>query len=568
MGIVEDIESRLSTARQQRLVAQNSGWREYVTYTAPEMDSGFDWNYGGRPAHMASEVMNARKERTRERSIRIYNSKPVIFSDRLVTGMEALVSPQSMQWNSYGFRDPLAGEPTHEEREYLDRVRDYVFRIRYSGASGFALANKTGMRSAVKLGTGVYYIEENEDLTDTANPIHYQYWPLYQVMLEVDARGNYVGFFREFPLTASQAVKKYDDKVSDKVRTAAKDPKRQNETFWFVHACFERDNGSKDATTIDKSRFESVHYETASKHINKTSGYFEYPLAVQNWMRDGNSPYGKPQAATMMGDIKSLNTMTKDRLVTSGQALRPPMALAAFEGRLDMNPAARNPGLIDEQGRKMFAPITEGLNPGAADNAIQTMEEGVRLGFFGDLWQVLLEGSGRTATEVMVRQQEKGEMMGPYAANLQEAYETASDRELGILARRGAFGPGSALQMPETMQGKDVVLTHTAPIDALRKRNDMLAIQAVREHMMIIAQTQPDVLDKADPDAEYDEILLLSSAPATIGRTPEEVAAIREARQEQQAMMANAQMANSAADTLNKATPALALAAENGVAVG
>ncbi|ASP33816.1 hypothetical protein CHH27_11640 [Labrenzia sp. VG12] len=295
-----------------------------------------------------------------------------------------------------GFGDPFAPPPTQDDEEFFELVRDHLFRVRYSGRSGFALANRSRILSTVKLGTGVLYPVENEDsLADIRTPIHYRYVPLYEIYLIVDAQGNDCGFFRVRTLAAWQAVKEYGGKVSERVKEDAEDPKRKTREHVFVHACFLREGGHSDAADIRKSRYESIHFEEQSGHICRKAGFFEYPLVISRWDRDGLSPYGSPPQAKLMSDIKSLQSLARDSLIASSQAVRPPIATHREERQRDLNPGRTNPGLIDEQGRPLFRPMIEMVNPGAADSQIENIREKLRVGLYGDLWQTLLEGNGR-----------------------------------------------------------------------------------------------------------------------------------------------------------------------------
>ena len=195
-----------------------------------------------------------------------------------------------------------------------------------------------------------------------------------------------------------------------------------------MHACYERENGYVGADVISRSRFESFHYERDTKFICKRGGYFEFPLSVFRWGRDDNSPYGSSAAAPILSSIKTLNLMVKDQIDASGQAVSPPFAVHKFEQRLDLNARAINPGLMDDQGRKLYSPMLDASDPSKSQIIIEALRDQIREALFGTLWQVLLEGNSKTATEVMIRAQEKGEMIGPFAANIQSGYATMVER--------------------------------------------------------------------------------------------------------------------------------------------
>ena len=253
-----------------------------------------------------------------------------------------------------------------------------------------------------------------------------------------------------------------------------------------------------------------------------------------------------------MSDIKSLQSLARDGLIASSQAVRPPIATHAQERQLDLNPGRINPGLIDEQGRPLFRPMIDTVNPGAADAQIETIREKLRVGLYGDLWQTLLEGNGRTATEANIRRKEMADMIGPFSTNIMAGNEALFEREIGILGRRGAFAPGSPLAPPQSVLEGDVTLTPTAPIDQMREAGHFEAIMGFQEYLGIAAGADPSILDLHDREAEYDLTRRALGLPAKLKRRPEEVEALRQERaaeqQQQQQLATGESMARIARD--------------------
>lgn len=549
MGIVEDLTSELQNARSERQYYE-ADWQDYVTYTAPDMERAFN-RPGGVRAPDGMSVF--RQSAARERSRKLYDPTAVWLLDRLASGVGSLTMPEGFNWHGVGFGDPFAPQPTQSDEEFFELVRDHLFRVRSSGRSGFALANRSRLLSTVKLGTGVLFPSENEDnLAEIRTPIHYRYVPLFEIYLIVDAQGADCGFFRVRSLKAWQAMKEYGGNVSDKVREQADDPKRKNTEHRFVHACFLREGGFEDAADISRSRYESIHFEEETRHICRRGGFFEFPLVVSRWDRDGLSPYGSPPQAKLMSDIKSLQSLARDGLIASSQAVRPPIATHREERQLDLNPGRINPGLIDEQGRPLFRPMIETVNPGGADAQIENIREKLRVGLYGDLWQTLLEGSGRTATEANIRRKEMADMIGPFSTNIMAGNETLFEREIGILGRRGAFAPGSPLAPPESLADSDVTLVPTAPIDQMREAGHFEAIMGFQEYLGIAGGSDPTILDLHDREEEYDLTRRALGLPAKLKRRPEEVEALRQERAaeaaEQKQLAAGESMARMARD--------------------
>ena len=365
-------------------------------------------------------------------------------------------------------------------------------------------------------------------------------------------------------LKAWQAAKEYDGKLSEKVKADAEDASRRNNDHVFVHACVRRERGTPGATDVRRSLYESIHFEQESGHICRQGGFFEYPLVVRRWDRDGLSPYGSPPQAKMMGDIKSLQSLVKDSLVASAQAVRPPLATHKNERPLDLNPGRVNPGLIDEQGRRLYGAMIDTVNPGAAFGEIDRIREALRLGLYGDLWQTLLDGNGRTATEATIRAQEKADMIGPFTTNIQAGHGVLFDREIGILGRRGAFEQGSPLAPPQSVAETEISVRSTAPIDQMREAGHFEGLASFRQYLNGALQTNPEAADWLDEDEERKLAQRSLGLPQKLLRRPEEVEEIRAQRAQQQAQQQQLAAGESLARMAKDGAPMAKLIAEQG----
>ncbi|MEI2388090.1 portal protein [Breoghania sp. JC706] len=559
MGVVSDLKQELSAAETDRL-GYETDWRDYVDFAAPDMERQFNTARGVTLTGVQAWKRSAAKERSRK----IYDSTAVYLLDRFAAGIEALTMPRNYNWHGVTFADIFAPEPGVVEEQYFDRLRDYLFRCR-SDRSGFPLSNRSVLKSVCKLGTGVMYIDENRENVGSAQmPMHYRYVPLYEIYLIIDAQGNDVGFFRKRDLAAWQIAREYGgDKVSDRVKADANAPSRRGNRHVVVQACFLREGGMDNADSIRRSRFESVHFEHNTGHILRTGGFFAFPLAVRRWDRDGLSPYGSPPQARLMGDIKSLQVLCKEDLIAASNVNRPALATSGeIEDGVDLNHGAINPGLISADGKRLYAPMVDVANPGAANPRIQDLRENLRLGLYGDLWQTLLEGNGRTATEVQVRAQEKADQLGPFSVNVQAGNVQLFDREFDIIGRRGAFAPGAALEPPESVAQYDVTVSSTAPIDKMREAGAFQDIMAFREYLGAAAQTTPEVVQIVDPFEEAREVRKSLGLGMKGVRSDEELQQIREQNAAEQEQMQQMQAAQGMAQVAKDAAPMAKLVAD------
>lgn len=565
MGVVTDILSM-----QQQLAADRYGWeaawRDCVDLCMPYASHKFDFGGSLTVGTAAALTGTYQQPRATQRSREIFDGTAVWAADRLTAGMESLITPRAQKWHSFSLDDAFAPDPTDMEEEWLDRLRDYCFGARYDAKSNFALANQKAIKSTVILGTGVLFSEENfgrKGIDPVKVPFFYRSVPLIECYLGIDAYDDVDKCIRVFDWTARAAVKYFDDggrgKVSQKVRDAASDPKKQDQVFTFLHCVMPREDAEGFETKRSDQLYASFWCEPDTKHLVGHSGYFTFPYEVQWWDQIDGSAYGQSPVMSVMADIKMLQVMSKNAVAAAQQLIKPPMATMSgvYNSRLNLNPGAVNPGYLDETGRLKAQPIIQAQNPNLAENIMEMKRQGIRESLYVTLFQILVDNPQMTATEALIRANEKGELLGPAGAKIENGIARAIDREIDIIQRKGAFAQGSPLAPPPSIAGKNVGVKFTGPLARLRRTQEMQGVQTVFEMANVIGGYDPSVLDRIDADETLEITREIGGAPRKMFHTDEEVRAIREERTRQQEAKAAMEMASMAAGAARDATPAI-----------
>lgn len=286
------------------------------------------------------------------------------------------------------------------------------------------------------------------------------------------------------------------------------------------------------------------------------------------WDQTDGSPYGQSPIMEALSEIKMLQVMGKTVAQVSQQMIKPPMATArGIYNRLNLNSGAVNPGYLDEQGRLLAQPIIQAQNPTFAERLIETKRMGVRQSMFVDLFQILAEDPQKTATEALLRANEKGEQLGPAGAKIESGIAQGVEREVDIIQRKGAFEAGSPLEPPASIGGKNVSPAFTGPLARMRRMAELQGVERVLQMATVVGQYDQSVLARIDGDEVLEQTREISGAPRKMFRTDDEVGQIRQAAAQQQEQAAALQMAQGMATAAKDATPAMqAMAQANGMA--
>jgi hypothetical protein len=560
MGVVQDMLALQAKLAEERSTYEPQ-WRDCVEVGMPFASARYDFS----GTSVASSMTGlARQPRAVERSRELYDSTAVWACERLTAGMESLITPRAQKWQAFGLDDPFGTEPSDIEEEWLDRLRDYHFAVRYDPRTNFALANQKAIRSTTILGTGVLYSEENtgrRGVDQVRVPFFYRHVPLIECYLGIDAFDEVDTCCRVVEMTAAAAAGYFgEENLHSTLKSILSSAAKGQERFTFMHVVLPRATlGEEYKSRRTGQPFAEFWIDVAHSHLISHKGFYRFPYHVEWWDQTDNSPYGQSPLMSIMSDIKMLQAMSKTALQAAQQMVKPPLASMAglYNQRLNLNPGAVNPGYMDEQGRMKVQPIITAQNPSFAENLMELKRQGVRESLYVNLFQVLVQNPQQTATEAIIRANEKGELLGPAGAKIEAGIAKAVDMEVEIVQRKGAFASGSPLRPPESMAGRQLGVRFVGPLARLRRMQELQGVEGVLQVASVVGQYDPSVLERIDGDETLEIAREIRGAPRKMFRTDEEVAERRQAAAQRQEQMAALQAAEQIGKTAGAATPAL-----------
>lgn len=553
--IGRDLLARTTQLSMDRL-GWEADWREIADYCLPTASR--EMQIGSMRGSSASYERLVNRPATRDASRKRFDSTAITAIDRLAAGMESLVSPPSEKWHEQAPNDPLAQEPTDEEAKWFEKLRDYQFNVRYSPLSGFANANQKYIRSIITMGTGIIMTEEafgSHRVNQVSLPVLYQHIPISQALIAINAQGNPDTLHRRFSMTARQMAQKFGkERVSDRVRAMLDDPAKMDTPVDIIHAvCPRQELGSRGIGSVRNSPIASYYLEEEGAHLISNSGYFEFPFAIGYWIQPENSAYGESPAMTALDDIRSLNLTRKQGLRSLAQWTDPPIGLAhdGIMNKPNLNPRALNYGAVDANGRLKIQPIITAQNPNIVREITQDQRDQVKELLYNNLFQILISNPQMTAHEAMLRASEKGDLLGPNGVKIQQGYAMMSDREVGIIERKGAFRKGSPLEPPESLRGRSFGARFTSQLDRLRGAKEGTAILQTYSAAAQIAQVRgdPAIFDNFDDDENLKVLAAVNGMPKRGLTNADKRNEMRQARAQAMQQAQNAQMAESMAKT-------------------
>lgn len=491
-------------------------WRSIARYVLPQTAT-YDMMLGSGGNQAIDAVVGTP---VASRRTDLYDMTSLWAIERLTAGILSLKTPESQPWEDLG-TDSLFGEATtHDEKIGLERLRDYRFKVRSNPKTGFWPAHKSAIRSMCAFGDGFMYIEETAS-RDARIPYRYQHMPITELFPGVDAAGVLDRMYRVFRWSATQIVSRFGyDNAPECVKKAYDIPQDKHKTFRMMHAVRPRPEEEKRGKIgVMAGAYQSFYLMPDEEYLIGEGGFYEFPFVRYAWGNSGNSPFCEGPVAFAIGELRSLQEMARNELIAVQASLRPAYATYGKNyQRLNLNPGQVNPGLINAEGKQLFAPMNTGVRPDFAQSIMEARRNSLRELLYLNLWQIIVQDKNDTATEALIKAQEKGELLGPVGISMNEGLSMMTDREIAILGRKGAFEAGSPLELPDSMANRDVTPVFNSPLDRLRRMSELIGMQRLVQFATELSGGDPqkaaEIMVRFDIDEMLERAQEILGAPA------------------------------------------------------
>jgi len=450
-------------------------------------------------------------------------------------------------WHGIAPPDELVGD--YEAEAWAEAVASFLFSRRYDSRANFASQAHEYIMSLLAFGTGIMSVED-----DVGLGLKYRTSHLSEHYIMENSRGYIDTDYRCYKLTAKQAMEKFNGQVGDKVKQMYE--KSPNEKMEFLHVVMPDLEGDTD---LD---FVSYHVGVDDNNLIGIGGFKTFPYIISRWNTAPTETYGRSPAMTVLAEIKMLNQIRKTDLKQRHMAVDPPI-LAADQHtirKLSLQSGKINYGTLDMNGNPLVRPYNSGTNIAYSNDIIEQSRNVINDAFFVTLFQILVETPQMTATEVLYRAEEKGQLLSPSAGRqMTEWLDPLIAREISLYEEYGIFEDDGILAMPESVKefGGSVNVRYTNPLSQMQRSGKGAATERVVQSLLPFAEAGS--LERIDW-LEYSEIIReANGAPVTMFKSDEQLEAERQAQAQQQAMAQMVEAAPAVAGAVKDVAQAQAL---------
>lgn len=475
---------------------------------------------------------------------RIFDSRPMIALERFAAVMDSMLTPRQQKWHNLRTTDDRLNRD-HDVKAWFYQVNNILFNARYEPKANFAGQNAERWISVGAFGTGVLF-------TDfvAGQGLRYRNVNLRDTYFLENHQGLIDTVFRLLKLTARQAVQKWgEDKMPERVMKAFESPNRANEKFEFLHVVAPRENYDPERSDAKGKPFVSMYIALPDKTlVAPEGGYNSFPYSISRYVTAPDEVYGRSPAMVALPDIKMLNEMAKTDIRAAHKLVDPPIllhddgVLGGGAMTVNMRPGGLNVGGVNRDGRQLIQPFSTGARVDINEVKMDQRRSAIDDAFLITLFQILVETPRMTATEALIRAQEKGMLLTPTMGRQQsEAIGPLIEREIDLLMFYGMLPP-----IPDALAeaGGEYEIVYDSPMSRMQRAEELVGVQRTMELLAPFANMDPTILDVFNKDELARITAEVSGVPMPIIRSPREIEAIREqrAQAEQEAqMMASAQ---------------------------
>lgn len=329
------------------------------------------------------------------------------------------------------------------------------------------------------------------------------YWLSTNSRQEVDA------FFTTDYLTVRQLVEEYgEDRVSEGVRTMYRNGAYEERVR--VNCAVLRNPERVGLKTDREHPVLEVHWEdftpdhASEDKLLKVGFYRSFPVFTPRWNVVGNDVYGYGPTRSVLGDVKMLQMLERDKLLGLGKVVDPPMMGPPELERIGVN--ASRGGYNTVYSADVLRPLYQ-VQPDLSglQATIQQVEQNIRRAYYNDLFIMLqqkdlMNKTEMTATEVSERNWEKMMSLGPVLERIHyELLNPLIDRCMEML-----FYAGRIPAPPPELRDYPARIEYLSILSQAQKAVAVKQIEMLLTMVGQLGQVRPDALQKLDVNQAID----------------------------------------------------------------
>jgi len=451
------------------------------------------------------------------RSYRQFESTGMVANERFAAAIEAMLTPRTQVWHLLKAADEeLNDRPA--VKLWLERVNRILFAARYHPEANFASQADECFMSLGAFGNHCLFADEA-----IGRSLRYRAIPLSELCWAVNHQGRVDALYRKFKFTNRQAMQQWGDLCPQSVKDAYARPGSKFNESEYLHVIRPTHDHIPGAYGPRGMAYESWYIALEGQATISRGGYRTFPAGIGRYRVAPRESYGRGPAQFAFPDIRTSNEMQKTGLRIGQKAADPPVLLAEDSVLTNFNqrPGANNYGMATSDGKPLAMPFVSGANWQIGEGLHEKVNASIRDTFLNTLFQILVDHPNMTATEALIRAQEKGELIAPAMGRQQSEFlGPLIRRELDLLHHAGQLPPPPK-ELYESGQGLSII--YTSPLARALRAEEGTAILNTADDIARFSQVDPSVKYIMDTHLATRRMADIRGCPADVLRSEDQV---------------------------------------------
>lgn len=468
-----------------------------------------------------------------------FDSTHITALARFAAAGVAITTPEEKLYIRPRFADPNLMK-LREVQLWCAEAGRRLYDIRHAPHTGFAVSANEDWDQLGRYGTSPVWSEARDGVRGVRRAgLFYRCLHLSSTYIDIDYSGLVNKAIRYMVKTAEQLAEMFErDSLTPKMLDALQNHQMQKE-FEVIH--WVGPNTDYDEEPLDWRRFpvSSRYLAIDEKLYLRRRGFHSMPISVSRHVTSAGEKYGRSPGIHMLPNIEGANAMRRTTLRAGHKAVDPALVFNDDAGitKIVTKPGGLTAGLVDEAGRILVQrmPGGEAALPYARED-LNDERQVIRTEFLEDFYKILTDPNSRmTTTEVLEVMAKQGILVRPFAGRYaMEKQYPQCNRDLELAMEAGQIAPFPAAVIEA---GAWPIMDYENELAAMARAQETAKTMRFTEALTGLANASKDgaILDWLNEDQLVPGVAEEIGVRPDYVRSPQEVQAIRAARQQQQA---------------------------------
>ncbi|WP_226019515.1 portal protein [Novosphingobium sp. FKTRR1] len=476
-----------------------------------------------------------------------FDSTHITALARFAAAGVAITTPEEKLYIRPRFADPALNR-LRDVQLWCEEAGRRLYDIRHAPHTGFSVSANEDWDQLGRYGTSPVWSEARDGVRGVRRGgLFYRCLHLSSTYIDIDYSGIVNLCVRYMVKTADQLEDQFGREALTPKMIEALDDKKGTTEFEVIH--WIGPNRDYDAEPMDWRRFPvaSRYLALGEKLYVRRRGFHSMPISVSRHVTSAGEKYGRSPGIHMLPNIEGANAMRRTTLRAGHKAVDPALVFNDDNGitKIATKPGGLTAGLMDENGRILVGrmPGGEAALPYARED-LNDEREIIRTEFLEDFYKILTDPNSRmTTTEVLEVMAKQGILVRPFAGRYaMEKQYPMTNRDLELALDAGQIAP---LPPAVVEAGAWPIIDYENELAAMARAQETSKTMRFNEVLTGLANASKDgaILDWLNEDAMVPGMAEEIGVRPSYVRSPQEVQAIRAARQQQQQMTEQSQAA-------------------------